>query len=296
MSRRFLAVLLLTCTLTAPVQAEEVKIKPGARTLNANLEKAEDWPAGPVVLMTHGTLAHNEMEIMATLQALFKEQGVSSLAINLSLGIEDRHGMYDCRVPHRHRHEDALTEIGHWVRWLEGQGVKRIVLLGHSRGGNQAAWYAAEHDDPAVSRLVLVAPMTWSPEDAARGYEKRYGTPLAPILKEAQARVAAGEPDALLGPMGFLYCEDAKATAAAVISYYGPELRKDTPHVLAAVREPVQVFVGSEDRVVKGLETRLRPLVAKGAVDLVLIDGADHFFRDLYAEDLVDAAVEFIAD
>jgi pimeloyl-ACP methyl ester carboxylesterase len=286
---------LLWCVGVA--QAEDVRIQAEGITLNAHLEKADNWPAGPVVLMTHGTLAHNRMEIMATLQELFAEHGVSSLAINLSLGIDDRpSAMYDCQVPHRHRHEDAVAEIGRWVAWLKERGAKRIVLLGHSRGGNQTAWYAAEHDDPAVSRVILIAPMTWSPEYAARDYEKRYGKPLAPVLKEAEALVAAGKPDVLLGPMGFIYCKDAKATAAAVVSYYGPDMRKDTPSLLPKVNEAVLVFVGSEDQVVQGLEEKLAPLAGKGAVEVVVIDGADHFFRDLYAEELVEAAVEFFGE
>lgn len=280
-----------------PLAAGTVQIRPAGLTLNAHLEKAGDWPKGPVVLLTHGTLAHNRMEIMATLQELLLENGVSSLAINLSLGIDDRPSrMYDCAVPHRHRHEDAVVEIGHWVEWLRGQGVERIVPLGHSRGGNQTAWYAAEHDTPGVEKLVLVAPMTWSPEYAARDYEKRYGTPLAPILKAAGERVAAGRSDELMGPMGFIYCEDAKASAASVVSYYGPDRRKDTPTVLAKVNEPVLVFVGSEDTVVEGLEARLAPLAERGGVEVVVIDGADHFFRDLYAEELVEAVLEFIGE
>ncbi len=275
--------------------AEVVKIRPGDLTLNAHLEKAADWPRGPVILMTHGTLAHNRMEIMTTLQTLFAERGLSSLAINLSLGIDDRPSrMYDCEVPHRHRHEDAVTEIGQWIAWLKGQGVKRIVLLGHSRGGNQTAWYAAEHDDPTVERVVLVAPMTWSARYAATDYERRYGRPLAPILKQAESLVAAGRPETLMGPMGFIYCQDTRATAAAVVSYYGTDPHKDTPYLLQRIGAPVQVFVGTEDSVVKGLDEKLAPLAEQGRVRLVILDGADHFFRDLHAEDLVDAVVAFV--
>ena len=32
-----------------------------------------------------------------------------------------------------------------------------------------------------------------------------------------------------------------------------------------------------------------------GTIELALLDGADHFFRDLYAKELVDRAMEFIA-
>ena len=113
MIRIFLMVLALT--VTGQAGAEEVQLKENNMTLNANLEKADNWPAGPVILITHGTLSHNGSEIIASLQELLGENGISSLAINLGLGIDDRHGSYDCQKPHRHRHEDAIAEIGQWL-------------------------------------------------------------------------------------------------------------------------------------------------------------------------------------
>ncbi len=66
---------------------------------------------GPVVLLTHGTLAHNRMEIMETLQELFSENGVSALASSLGQGLSARSGTYPCATPHTPEHTDALDEI-----------------------------------------------------------------------------------------------------------------------------------------------------------------------------------------
>ena len=99
---------LLILVLLQPLQgtfASEVKLQQDKLTLNANLEKAEGWPAGPTVLITHGTLYHNKSELTTVLQELFLENGVSSLAINLGLGLNDRHGPYDCATPHTHKHQ-----------------------------------------------------------------------------------------------------------------------------------------------------------------------------------------------
>ncbi len=66
--------LLLVAALTlSQAQAEEVKLTASGQVLNANLEKAEGWPAGPTLLITHGTLSHNRSEIITTLQELFLE-------------------------------------------------------------------------------------------------------------------------------------------------------------------------------------------------------------------------------
>ena len=157
---QYTLVLLFLCTTAT---AEEVRINHQGMVLNANLERGSDnWTNGSLVLMTHGTLAHRGMEIMATLQEMLSEREVSSLAINLSLGLDDRPAaMYPCPTPHTHKHTDAEGEIGVWLKWAKNQGVKNILLLGHSRGGNQTARFAAANPDPFITRVVLIAPQTW---------------------------------------------------------------------------------------------------------------------------------------
>jgi hypothetical protein len=46
--------------------------------------------------------------------------------------------------------------------------------------------------------------------------------------------------------------------------------------------------------VVQGLEQQMAPLAERDNIGFELIDGADHFFLDLYAEELADMAEEFI--
>ncbi|WP_029134799.1 alpha/beta hydrolase [Sedimenticola selenatireducens] len=287
-------ILLLAALFLAPAQADEVSLSDAGLTLNARLEKTENWPAGPVILITHGTLSHNRSEIITALQTLFQENGLSSLAINLGLGLNDRQGPYECPTPHAHKHADAVTEIGLWLAWLKRQGAQQVVLLGHSRGGNQTAWFAAEQSDPVIRKVILVAPQTWSPEYAAEEYEKRYGKPLAPVLASAQALVSAGKPNTSMERTDFIYCRDTSVTAGAFVSYYAPEPRQDTPHLLPGISQPVLVFAGTEDQVVKGLDKALAPMAEAGAITLEVLEGADHSFRDLYAEDLVERAIEFI--
>jgi pimeloyl-ACP methyl ester carboxylesterase len=287
---------LLLCLLPFGLQAEEFKLELHGITVSANLETTTgDWTDGPVVLMTHGTLAHNRMEIMATQQELLKERGISSLALNLSLGLSGRRGMYDCAIPHTHRHTDALDEIGLWLEWLKGQGVNSVVLLGHSRGGNQTAWFAAERDDAAISRVVLVAPQVWDEEKNEKGYQQGYGKALAPVLAQAQQLVADGKGDTLLAPVDFIYCPQSSATASAFVSYYQPDSRMDTPTLLQQISKPVLVVAGSADTVVPGLKQKMVARERRDNIHFEEIEGADHFFLDLYAEELADRAAEFIA-
>lgn len=290
--------LLILFVLASSASAEEIRTKHGDITLNANLEKGNsDWTSGNVVLMTHGTLAHRGMEIMATLQELLAEREISSLAINLSLGLNDRPAtMYDCPTSHTHKHTDAVGEIGAWVDWLKQQGVGKITLLGHSRGGNQTARFAVTTTDPVISQVVLIAPQTWDKEQAAAGYQKRYGQPLDSLLGQAEEQVAAGKEKELMSPPGFIYCADTKATAEAFVSYYRPDVKMDTPRLIPEIKAPVMIFAGSEDKSVAGLIEKTQPLADGTHVRLEVIEGAGHFFRDLYAEDIADQIAETIGN
>ena len=288
--------LLLPILLLVPFvsSAEDVTLKHQGITLNANLEKTDNWPNGMVFLMTHGTLAHNKMEIMSTFQEMFTDQGTSSLAINLGFGLDNRKGFYDCATPHKHKHTDALDEIGLWLNWLKKQNVKQVVLLGHSRGGNQTAWYAVDHDDTIIKKVVLVAPQTWSMEYATKNYKERYQKDLTPLLTKANALAKNGKGNALLNNIDFIYCKDTTATADAVASYYSADPKMDTPYLMGKIKKPLLVIAGKEDKIVKSLDNIVPPLAEKYGFQFNVIDGADHSFRDLYADEVIETIVEFI--
>jgi len=291
-----LALLALLAT-ALPAAAEEVRIKPGAQTLNAQLDLASGKALKDgVVLLVHGTLAHNDMETLKTLRGVLNDRGLNTLAINLSLAIDDRHGMYDCKAPHRHRHLDALDEISAWMDWLKSQGAGSVVLFGHSRGGNQAARFAAERGNALLTKLVLMAPATWSAEKAAQGFEKSHGRALAPDLTAAEALVKAGKGDQLLDKPGLLYCSTAKVAAASFVSYYRPDPRFDTPSILGEIKVPVLVMAGSNDTVIADLPAKMAGKADGKRIAFKMIDGADHFFLDLYAEDVADAMEGFLAN
>ena len=118
-----LVALSLLAVLPTGSSAEEVTQKYKGLTLNANLEKAPGSTLEEgLVLVLHGPLAHNRMEIIENIQRALAENGRNSLAINLSFAIDNRHGFYDCSIPHRHTQEGALEEISAWVDWLRSRG------------------------------------------------------------------------------------------------------------------------------------------------------------------------------
>jgi len=275
-------------------QANEVTLPHKRVTLNANLELAANkQPADGMILITHGGLAHNGMEVIAYLQKLLKERGYSTLAINLSLGLNNRHGTYDCAVTQRHTNDDAAAEIGAWVNWLEKQGAKRIALLGHSRGGAQTALYAAQTSNTMIKAVALMAPATRENSDAAT-YLKNFKKPLAPLLKKAQKLHDAGKGRAVLDQIGLLNCGVTSATADTFISYYAQDPRLDTLSLLPKIKPPILVVVASNDEVVIGLDKGVAPLVDDKRIQMKIVEGADHTFRDLSTDDAVDAIDNFL--
>jgi len=274
--------------------ADDVKQSYQGKTLNANLVYANGKSYGDnVVLLLHGTLTHNGRSTYADLQNNLAKEGVSSLSMNLSLGLNDRRGEYDCATPHTHKHTDAIAEVGVWMDWLKKQGVKKVSVMGHSRGGNQIAWYVSEKDNDVINKVILLAPATGE-QQSGKEYQDKYGKPLNSVLKNAKEMVKAGKGKELMKETDFIYCEKTQVTAEAFVDYYEVKPKFDTPTVLKSIKKPTLVIVGSEDTVVPELPKRLETIKGQKNVTITTIDGGDHFFVDLANEDVATAVAKFL--
>jgi pimeloyl-ACP methyl ester carboxylesterase len=293
-----LALSLLLGVLATPdsVAAEEVTVVHQGIGLKAKLEMADgkNMKDG-IILMTHGTLAHGRMEIMSTLQDNLKARGYNTLSLNLSYGVDQRRFvMHECGLPQTHTNEDAVREIAAWVNWLKSKGAEKIAVLGHSRGSNQIAWYGTEKPDSAVKAAVLIAPGLLTEAYLAEDYQKRFGKALAPLLASARQQIKAGKGRALMNKADVLYCSDTQASAETLVSYHGFDPRLEAYGALTKIRLPVLVIAGSADEITPGVDERTKPYADGKRVQLATIDGADHFFRDLYAEEAADAISAFL--
>lgn len=271
--------LALSATLTLPALAEPVSRVQDGRKVHGNLELADGKTLSDgVILMLHGTMAHHGMEIMQAMQERLRDRGHSTLAVTLSLGLDGRQTFYDCAQPNRHRQVDAVGELAGWIDWLKQEKAEPVVLLGHSRGGNQVARYLADRPDPAVKSGILLAPAGAPKAEEA-----------APLLA-----LAEGKPDdEVLTAPRFLMCDNAQATAGSIRGYYQDDGSFDTPALLTAVKAPVLVLAASNDSVVPDLPGRMEK-VALENVTYKMVEG-DHFFRDFAADDAADAIDEFLA-
>jgi pimeloyl-ACP methyl ester carboxylesterase len=278
MRKRFCLGLLLLAAIGGAARAEPVQIKPSLLRLNGNLE----LPAGKtardgVVVIVHGMLSWHGQETIAALQNNLKQRGIVSLAITLSLGVDDRKAPRSCDVLHDYALAGAKREVGLWLEWLKGQNARHVDLLGFSRGGAQVA--AISPELPTVRKVVLLAPSFATAVEQAAAYKRAFGHDLAPEIEAArraplQQRIG-----------DFLSCKQAPVLNATFLDAYS-EL---PPSLAARTGHPTLVVVAGKDTIVPDLASRL-----PSTVKPVTIDGADHFFRDLYGDEAADAITKFL--
>ncbi|MBR1139649.1 MULTISPECIES: alpha/beta hydrolase [Bradyrhizobium] len=287
---------LVSCAVLAAEESRELII--GGRTALGTLRlPALLGPDVPLVLITHGTLAHKDMETIQGLSKALSERGIATLAHNLVLGLDRRSGMYDCGRPHDYAPDDAIPEIAAWLSEAR-KTSSRVFVLGHSRGANQVARYLAANSKAAVAGAILLAPATAGTEASLRAaYAETYGQSLTALLDKAEAALAAGRGGEWMSVPGFIYCRDAEVTARAFAAFYRADRRQDTASLIADVSLPILVLAAAQDKTVPDVAASFAPLAssAGGRVRLETIDDADHFFRDLAAEDAADRIAAFIA-
>jgi len=145
-----------------------------------------------------------------------------------------------------------------------------VVLFGHSRGGGQVAEYAVNGGRKVLATVLLAPPVdrAFADDGALQGTK-------------------TGLADGVLKGIDFLHCDSADVTSSTYFSYYK---NQDTLHLLRIMGVPTLVVSGSEDEIVTGLPAELEE-IENSFVTHAEVPGAGHFFRDLYAYDVVDAVI-----
>ena len=277
--------------------AEEVRIRHQTIDLIGNLQSPGGKPLGAdgAMLIIHGTLAHHGMEIIVSLQRALEAQGIASLAITLSLGVDARRGMFDCSGLHDYTQRSTGGEINAWVAWLQARGAGRVTLAGHSRGAGTVVERAAAGLHPLVDRLLLLAPLSDTHAELAENYRRSYGGDLDALIAGAKRSVAMGDANAVLAAPGFLMCKGARVTAATFLEHYAGDPAQATLGRLKRLRLPVLVVAAGADSIAPKVAERTTAAAPGPHVELAVIEGADHFFRDLFMDDLVDRMKPFLA-
>lgn len=139
-------------------------------------------------------------------------------------------------------YEDAMSEIDEAADGLRKKGAQKIVVAGHSLGGNAAVGYASRRRN--LAGLVVLAPGQF-PE------LPKWREMFASSVAHARQMVAAGHGDSVESFTDFnmgktFYCQ---ASARVYLSYFDPDGPAVMPTNAAAIRSPIPILwaVGTRD-------------------------------------------------
>jgi len=279
-----LFIILLACS-TLVLQAKPISISFNELKANGELVDSEDKEQ-PFFIILHGTFGWHGMEITKTLQQMLGDEGYGSIAFSLTLGESNRSGFFDCSHLIVSHHQDAQSEIDHWINKANQLGYKNIALIGHSRGGAQVASYLTNHSKN-IHSAYLLAPMTWVKSDINNSYDSNSIKPLRELIIKAKAN-----PEKYLKNLPILHCNNATSKAGAFVSYYDELPQKNTPSLLEKLNLATTVFLGDQDSLTVNFLKQKSLIENNPKITIKIIEDADHFFRDFAAEDVVSHIIE----
>ena len=157
--------------------------------------------------------------------------------------------IYDATFP------NCMREVDTAVAALRAAGARRIVVAGHSQGGEAAIVYGAQH--PELAGVIALAP-AGAPEGMARN------PGVAQSIGQARQMVAAGQGEQRTG---FNDTNDGTnftvtTTPTIYLSFMEVGGPADFPAALPQLREPIIWVAGTQDRTqaqAAALFTRLPP-------------------------------------
>jgi len=258
--------LCMVLMLQQQVLAEQVflEVKPGI-SASANYSPGEE--GAPSVLILHGFLQTHGFSTVRRLHESLAESGYTVLSPNLSLGIDKRKQSLSCEAIHTHALEDDVAELAIWVDWLQKQHARPVVLVGHSAGGLMMTRYLSEHPQAPVSKQILIS------------LSYLEGAPVA-------------NPDGPIAEYRLGFCEKYVSIPAAYESYVGWDAEAMLDAIKAA-RDRTAVILGSGDPRIKA---EWRGLLAGSGINVINVEGANHFFDNAHEFDLLEAVEEILAD
>lgn len=263
MRQLFLLFSILILAATARAQVVESEVSPGVR---AFAEYSPGEEGAEVVLILHGFLQTHNFYTVKRLHDSLAESGFSVLSPTLSLGIDKRTQSLGCEALHLHDLPGDVAELAHWVEWLHKKHGRDVVLIGHSAGGVVMTRYLYDNKDAPVKRGIMIS------LSYLRGTEHKAG-------KEPMGEYSLG------------FCNKYATLPQAYLSYVDWNQEK----IIASIRgyrNPVSLILGSGD---DRLDPEWRRILADSGVDIVNIDGANHFFDSAHEFDLLEAVENILA-
>tara|TARA_B100000686_G_scaffold342203_1_gene420912 strand:- start:27400 stop:28257 length:858 start_codon:yes stop_codon:yes gene_type:complete len=241
-----------------------------------------------IALILHGTRGHQNLELITSLGSALLENNIDSLSVNLSYGIDNRaNDFLPCDIKHKHLQSDSINEIKLWFNYIQKLGYEKIYLIGHSRGGlNIMQFYhnLNTSDKLLVNSIFLIAPISDFFHNTRKTYEKKYNIDITKIKKENYKILK----------IEFLGCADTEVSNTTFLDYYDIDSENSLIGLLQLTNQNIYIITASEDTFVPNTYKRIQNMKKKQNIKLIMIEDADHFFRDFYFDDLIDVLLDKI--
>ena len=284
--------------------AEPVEIKYNSITLNG-FYSSQSEKSKSIAIILHGTRGHQNLELITSLKDSLLDNGVDSLTINLSYGINNRvNDFLPCDIEHKHKQSNSQHEIKLWHEYIKKIGYEKIYLIGHSRGGldiiNFYESLDSKYQEP-IDSIFLLAPISETWESSLNRYKENYDIDINNFVYQRDKKLK----------INFLGCEDATVYSDSFLDYYliggdGHFFNSEATQFsdrglnlhLINTSGKVYVITASEDTIVPDTYRIVKDIISKPIqskeknIELYQIDGADHFFRDFYFDDLMEIITE----
>ena len=193
------------------------------------------------------------------------------------------------------RFEDCVFDIETWINFLESQGVKKVILQGHSLS-NKLVYYQFIKNDPRVIGQIHLSPGNDAGFMRSRLGKERYietNKLIKEMVKQGREKELLSKELAIVCPMAALayYGYLTEDGVGNVFPYHNPESTKW--EILSRIREPLLIIFGGSDNFIKpsiNEATQLLKEKAKSSKDVTvrIIEGANHSFIG-YENELVEA-------
>ena len=280
--------------------SEPVEIKYNSITLNG-FYSSQSEKSKSIAIILHGTRGHQNLELITSLRDSLLDNGLDSLTINLSYGINNRvNDFLPCDIEHKHKQSNSQSEIKLWYEHIKKIGYEKIYLIGHSRGGLDIINFYENINfkyQKSIDSIFLLAPISETWKSSVDRYKEDYNININDLVHQETKKLK----------INFLGCEDATVYSDSFLDYYliGSESRffnseatrfSDSGLNLHLLNTSGKVYVitASEDTVVSNTHMIVKDIIIRNKKNIKLyqVDGADHFFRDFYFDDLMQIIIE----
>lgn len=251
--------------------------------LKAHAEYNKGEPNKPAVLILHGFLTTNQFHTVKAMGQALSDVGVTTLSPVLTLGVELRKESLKCQAIHSHTLDQDIAEIDAWVQWLKQQGHQKIILVGHSSGSTEILEYLNRHKDKSVVSSVFTSMFYLNgPELGVSADDLSF------------AKRAADSKQKSLRKYHIMFCQgDYLSSPESYLSY----MRLTRDYVISSMKKltiPTTTIMGGKDKRYQSVGYDWLDELKDTRTDLVLVEGANHFFSSEYEFDLQDRLVESI--